>query len=273
MLAACGTPATTSSTTPTQKPTSDRLPDGAPLVTPGERMSYRLQLQGMELATYDFAIGQPTAVAGKQTIPIQSHAKAVGLVQMVAKVDDYFTSWVDVTTGRPVRWTTDEFATKGSDKERTDARFSERANDVVPVDFHLNDDPPKPEPQKVSLADVWDLNSFLIGLRVWDAAPGATISAEVFRSRFLWHVDVTVKGKDKLVTALGELPATRIDAHLYKLDRCGGRAPDSAERDFSVWISNDDGRVPLLTVAKTDYGDIKLEIADYQPGTGQRLRE
>jgi hypothetical protein len=37
-------------------------------------------------------------------------------------------------------------------------------------------------------------------------------------------------------------------------------------------ISNDSGRVPLLTKARTDYGDIELAIVDYQPGTGERLR-
>ena len=246
---------------------------GPPLVTPGEHMSYRLQLGGMQLATYDFAIGQATDVNGKKAIVVQSHAKATGIAKMVAKVDDFFTSWIDVETSRPLRWTTDEFATKGDDKERTDARFFERAGDAVPVDFHLNDDKPVAEPQKVSLPDVWDYNSFLIALRTWDAPVGSKITAEVMRSRYMWHVEMTVKGKTKLVTALGELPAIQLDGHTYKVDRNDVKVADSEARDFSVWISDDDGRVPLQNVAKTDYGDIKLEITDYTPGTGTRLRQ
>ena len=261
---------TTTTTTPHPPRASDRLPDGPPLVTPGEHMSYRLTLQGMELATYDFGVGEVTDVAGKRAIVVQSHAKAVGLVKMVANIDDYFTSWIDVTTGRPLRWTTDEYATKGSDKEKTDARFFERTGDMVPVDFHLNDDPAKPEPQKVSMPDVWDYNAFLIALRVWDGSPGTTISAEVLRSRFMWHVDMKIRGKDKLNTQInGEMPAIRLDGHTYKLDRAGAKAADSDERDFSVWISDDAGRVPLEVTARTDYGDIKMTIVDYQPGTGQ----
>ena len=227
----------------------------------------------MELATYDVAVGDVTEVAGKQAIVVQSHAKAVGLVKMVANIDDTFTSWIDVTTGRPLEWKTDEFATKGSDKERTDARFYQREGDQLPIEFHLNDDPPAPEPQKVTLPDVWDYNAFLIALRTWDGPPGTTLAAEVLRSRYMWHVDMTIAGKEKLVTALGELPALRLDGHTYKLDRAGTKATDSDERNFSVWISDDDGRVPLQNVAKTDYGDIKLEITDYTPGTGQRLRD
>jgi hypothetical protein len=273
LVTACGSAPAATPVGPAKPAVSnDRFAVGPPLVTPGEHMSYRLQLQGMELATYDFAVGEVTAVGGKQAIVVQSHAKAVGLVQMVAKVDDFFTSWIDVQTGRPLRWSTDEYATKGSDKERTDVRFFERTATSVPIDFHLNDQPPKAEPQKVALPDTWDYNAFLVALRTWDAAPGSTITAEVLRSRFMWHVEMKVHGKTKLVTALGELPAIQLDGHTYKVDRNNVKLADSDARDFSVWISDDDGRVPLQTVAKTDYGDIKLEITDYAPGTGTRLR-
>jgi hypothetical protein len=272
LATACGTSGSTTTTTPKPTATCTRLPDGPPLVTPGERMAYHLQLQGLELATYDFGVGDATQVGGKPAIVVQGHAKAVGLVQMVAKIDDYSTSWIDVATGRPLRWATDEYATKGSDKERTDARFFERTGDTIPVDFHLNDAAPQPEPQKVTQQDIWDYNSFLIGLRTWDPAC-PELAFEVFRSRWMWHVDMKVRGRDKLVTQLGEFPAIRYDAHTYKVDRNDVRNPDSDARDFSVWISDDDGRVPLQNVAKTDYGDIKLEITDYQPGTGKRLRE
>lgn len=274
LLVACGN-APAAPTTP-KGPSSvvtDRFATSPPLVTPGEHMSYRLQLQGMQLAIYDLAIGEITAIGGKKAIVVQSHAKATGLAQVVAKVDDYFTSWIDVDSGRPLRWSTDEFATKGSDKERTDARFFERAGDSVPIDFHLNDQPPVPEPQTVSLPDVWDYNSFLVALRTWDAPDGSTLTAEVMRSRYMWHVEMKVHGRTKLVTALGEFPAIQLDGHTYKVDRKNQKAADSEPRDFSIWISDDDGRVPLETVAKTDYGDIKLEITDYAPGTGARLRQ
>ena len=250
---------------------ANKLPDGPPLVTPGERMSYSVALQGLELASYDIGIGDLTDLAGKQAVIVQAHAKTVGIGALV-KVDDFFSSWIDVATGRSLRWVTDEYASNGKDKERTDANLSARAGDVVPLAFHLNDDPPAPEPQQVSKPDVWDYNAFLVALRSWEGPPGSAIVVEVLRSRFLWHVEMKIAAKERLVTELGELPALRFDGHTYKLDRKGARFPDSDERDFSVWISDDDGRVPLKVVAKTDYGDVKMEIVEYQPGTGKRLR-
>ncbi|HEY1557617.1 MAG TPA: DUF3108 domain-containing protein [Kofleriaceae bacterium] len=269
LFAACG-----SSHLDVAKPTApavNKLPDGPPLVTPGEHMQYKLSLRGVELAVYDLAIGDITDFNGKRAIVVQSHAKTVGLGALI-KVDDYFSSWVDVATGRPLHWKCDEYASNGKDKEKTDADLAGRQGDSIPIAFHLNDDPPKTEPQHVSLPEVWDYNSFLIALRGWEGAPGSTVTAEVFRSRFLWHVEMKIHGREQLHTQLGELPALRLDGHTYKLDKDGSRDPGSDERNFSVWISDDDGRVPLEVKARTDYGDIEMVIVDYQPGTGQRLR-
>jgi hypothetical protein len=259
----------------TQVPESQPAPwaKGKPLVTPGERMTYRLSLKGFELASYTLFIGEFAEIEGKQTIIVEGHAKSVGLANMVAKVDDRFTSWIDVETGRPHRFQTAEYET-GSDKnvEHAIVDFAKRESSTVPVSFQLNDTTSTPEPQKVTQPDVWDYNAFLVALRAWEAPIGATISTEVFRSRFLWKIDVKVHGKERLTTELGVLPALRFDGHAVKLARDGSKFPDTEERDFSIWISDEGDRVPLKNTAKTDYGDIEMMIVDYVPGIGQRLR-
>ena len=265
--------------TPAQPPVAlTRLPEGAPLVATGEHMTYKLSLMGAELATFELGVGDQTSVAGKPAIVVQSHAKVSGIGELAASaagihVDDTFSSWVDIATGRPLRWYCDEYATKSTDKERTEVKLAERSGDMVPIEFHVNDDPAKPEPQKVSMPDTWDYNAFLVALRSWEGALGSTVSAEVFRSRFLWHVDMKIRGKEQLHTALGDFPALRLDGHTYRLDRNGGKSAGNDERDFAIWISDDDARVPLRVVTKTDYGDVELQIVDYQPGTAARLRQ
>ena len=255
-----------------------KFADGPPLVTPGERMSYKLSLMGAELATFDLAVGDSqTEVAGKPTIVVQTHAKVSGIGELAARaagihVDDTFTSWIDVTNGRPLRWYCDEYATKSTDKERSEARLAERTGGTIPIEFHVNDEAPKEETQAVSMPDVWDYNAFLIALRSWEGPPGSTVSAEVLRSRYLWHVDMKIHGKEELHTALGDFPALRLDGHTYKLGRDGQKLAGNDERDFTIWISDDDGRVPLEVKARTDYGAVEMTITDYQPGTGTRLR-
>jgi hypothetical protein len=277
--AACGKPAaTTAPTTPAAgapgEPVADgKLHDGPPLATPGEHMQYKLSLRGIDLATYDLAIGELTELAGKQAIVVQGHAKISGLASFVATIDDRFTSWVDVATGRPLRFQTDEYASGSSSNiEHSVVELAARAEGGVPVQFHVNDGAATTDTQKVSQPVTWDYNAFLLALRGWEGPAGSALALEVFRSRYMWHADVTIHGKEKLVTQLGELPALRIDGRTYKLDRKGARVKDSEERQFTMWISDDDGRVPLKIEATTDYGALQMEIVDYQPGNGQRLK-
>jgi len=246
---------------------------GPPLATPGEHMQYRLSLKGIDLATYEIALGELTDVAGRRALVVQSHAKVTGVAAFVATIDDRFTSWIDVATGRPLRFQADEFASGSRTKvEHVVVDLAGRTGNVVPVAFHVNDEPGVTEPpQQVSEPVAWDYNAFMIALRAWEGPPGTALSAEVFRSRWIWHVDVKIAGKENLVTALGDLPALRLEGRTYKLERNGTRDTGSAERTFTIWISDDDGRVPLQISAITDYGELEMQIVDYQPGTAARL--
>jgi hypothetical protein len=239
-------------------------------------MTYKLALQGVELASFSFAVGDVQELGGARVIVVGAHARSVGIVEMIARVDDRFTSWIDVETGRSRRFEADEYETNSkTNVEHVVADLGSREGDRIPVTFHLNDAPAAPEPQRVSKPEVWDYNTFLVALRAWEQPPGSKINVEVFRSRFLWNVDMTIRGREKIQTALpdlGEVTALRFDARMHRLTRDGARDPSAEERELSIWISDDDGRVPLRTVARTDYGDMRMEIVDYHPGTGQRLR-
>ena len=252
--------------------TAAKLPDGPPYVTPGERISYQLQIGGMNLATYDVGVGTVEQVGTRRAIVVQSHAKSQGLVSMVANLDTTFTSWIDVENGRPLRWTVEERRPDGSLKEGADARLSERKDDQIPVEVRLPDAAPTIEMQKVSMPDVWDYNALVIAVRAWEPKAGSTVTAEVMRSMYLWHVTVIVRGEETVTTEIGDFPALRIEGISYRLRRDGTRDAGAPERNFSLWISNDDGRVPLQSVAQSDYGDIKMTLVDYQPGNGNRLR-
>jgi hypothetical protein len=225
----------------------------------------------MSLATYDLGVGEVADLDGKQAIIVQGHAKSTGFAALVKNVDDVYTSWLDVTTGRSLRWVVDEQTSDGASRERTDAHLATRAENTIPVDVWV-DGKQLSEPQKVTLPDVWDYNALLIALRAWEAPRGSSVEAEVFRSRYMWHTKVTVAGKETLATELGDFPTLRIEGTSYRVNRDGTRDTSLEPRDFTLWISDDAARVPLQTVAHTDYGEVTLAIVDYQPGSGAQLR-
>jgi Protein of unknown function (DUF3108) len=277
LLIACGhPPASDPKISPTAPPSGD-FPKGAPLVTSGERMVYKVSLRGLEVASYVITVGDVITLEGRKAISVQGYAKLAGLAAIFGgKVDDKFTSWIDIETGRSLRFVVDEYASKSNNTEHTVIEIGKRTENLVPVTFHLNNETPVPEPQKVTQPETWDYNAFLVAMRSWEAAPGKTQKLEIFRSRYMWNVTVTAKGKTKIKTLLqgtSELHADRYDAHLVKLARDGSKYPDTDERDFTLWVSNDASAVPIQMNARSDYGDIVMQLVEYAPGTGEPLRK
>jgi hypothetical protein len=250
------------------------LPVGPPLATPGEKMSYRLTLKGVELGTYLIAVGDLVDLDGVKTVVVQAQAKSGGLAALVADIDDRFTSWVDVKTGRPRRFEVLEHADrKSKDIDHVIIDFGQRTGNIIPVQYAVNDETPmKTVNQPVTMKEVWDYNAFLLAVRSWEGEKGSTATLEVFRSRYIWRVTITRGGKGTLVTELGELPVLRFDAVTTKIDRNGQRWAGQADRNFTLWISDDEGRVPLKLDATSDFGSISMQIVAYEPGTGPRLR-
>jgi len=271
VLAACGSKGAKSAA-PKGEPVTT-LPIGPPLATPGERISYRLTLKGVELGTFLIAVGDVVDLDGTQTVLVQAQAKSSGLASLVADIDDRFTSWIDTKTGRPRRFEVFEHADrKSKDKDHVIVDFAARTANGIPIHYALNDEPLKTLVQPVTQKDVWDYNAFLLATRGWEGEKGSTATLEVFRSRYVWRIVITLGGKGTLVTELGELPVLRFDAVTSKIDRNGQRWAGQDDRKFTLWISDDNDRVPLKLDATSDYGSISMDIVDYQPGPGARLR-
>jgi hypothetical protein len=234
-----------------------------PLATPGELMLYRVQIHGFELAEYSIAVGELTTIDADEVVVVQSHARTTKVAAMLKPIDDLFTSWIGRSDGRSVRFVSSERASKDDDrKEVTEARTASGT-----VALHVTrGDQTLDETQAIAGHGGHDLNSFLIFLRGWDGEPGAHMDADVVRSRYVWRVRVTVKRYENLSTVLGNLQVVRYDGEAVRLVRDGTIDPTSDTRRFSIWLTDDADRVPVKLLAKTDYGDIVMELLAYRPG-------
>jgi hypothetical protein len=254
-----------------QAPSAAEWPPSAPFVTPGERMAYKLTMHELEVASFHIAIGDVSEVEGRQVVLVQTGVAASQLVSMVKKVEDSFAAWIDVRTGRPVLFRSSELAGANDQAiETTDAEVARGDGKTFPVRV-TRAEGEIVEQQTVSEHVLFDMNGFLIALRSWDVPAGTTATADVVRSRYLWRTQVTMAKFETIVTELGELPAVRIDGVSRRLRRDGTIDPSSDTRHYSMWISDDADRVPLAMVAKTDYGDLRMDIVEYLPGSGTPL--
>ena len=155
--------------------------------------------------------------------------------------------------------------------EDTDVDFSTAATGTVKVALTRADTGSVTEVQENTKEDLLDFQTFFLELRSWDAPVGAQLTADVLRSRYMWRTQLTVGGYENIVTQLGSLPAVRYDGVSRRLSRKGEIDMSQGDRHYSIWVSDDADRVPLKMVAKTDYGDVLMEITDYAAGQGKRL--
>lgn len=234
-----------------------------PIAAPGELMLYRVSLHGFELAEYSISVGDATTLEGNEVVVVQSAARTTKVAAMLKPIEDIFTSWIDRSDGRSVRFVSSERASKDDErKEITEARTS---SGQVTLEVTRGDERVS-ETQLIAGHGGHDLNSFLVFLRGWEGEQGAHLDADVVRSRYVWRVRVTVGGFDNLSTVLGNLPVARYEGEAVRLVRDGTIDPASDVRRFSIWLTDDADRVPVKLVANTDYGDVKMELLSYRPG-------
>jgi len=244
------------------------FPIQAPFARPGEVMSYRLSMLDLEVAAYTFAVGQPTQLAGHDVVVVQSGVQTTGIAGLLRTVSDNFTSWIDAATTQPVLFRADELASKhDATIERTDAEVSALVDGAFPVRVTRPDLGEVVESQVTSDAPLYDLNGFLLVLRSWEAEPGTTVTADVIRSRYIWRTDVTMVGYESVRTELGEVGTLKIEGSSRRVRRDGTIDPTSDTRTYALWISDDADRVPVLMIAHTDYGDLRMELVAYASGS------
>ena len=244
----------------------------APFVVPGERMTYRLSIFDVEIAAFSIAVGEVAPLAGHSAVVVQAGAQSSGIMSAIKKVAADFTTWIDVRTGKPLLFRVAETAGTDDDAiEKSEAQFADGSSSKFQV-ITQNENAAELDEWQTVTTPPFDLPTFLMALRGITTTPGEHITADVMRSRFMWRTQLTVVGDESVVTELGELPAIRFDGVNRRVRRDGTIDPNSDERHYSIWISDDEDRVPVLLVAKTDYGDIKMEIVDYTPGGAANLR-
>ena len=100
-------------------------------------------------------------------------------------------------------------------------------------------------------------------LRGWRAAPGTRRTVFVVGGRRLWRIDVTYAGQDTIGSAIGNRRAIRLSGASYRARPDFSPETPRPTRTFTVWLSDDADRVPLKVAAKTELGDVVMNLTEY----------
>jgi hypothetical protein len=198
---------------------------------PGEVMEYEVQLRGMTIGHVVVSVGQPGVVDGHRAIIVSSSAEAAGVASLLGDARWELTTTLDMATGLPLH--------------EIDEKWIE-----------LKGKPAKHDREERDAADgSYNLHAAASALRGWKSQSSQHASLDVRADQF--HADVEVWEAAHEYLASAKQPAVRYD----------GVALD---RPFSVWISDDEARVPLLLRRQTKLGIATVELVRYDPPSDVR---
>ncbi len=228
-------------------------------LSPGETMAFEVRIGGVLAGEAALAVGEIGEFEGKRAIVVKSRANTAGAAALLKRISDEATTVIELETGRPVQL--DTLVEHGTRKTTAHAVF---AGNVVDVTYKRSDQE-KEQTFKINFGTqlVHDSHTAMAQIRGWKAAPGSTRQVYVVGGRRLWRVDVKVLGSETIGTAEGNRRAIKFEGSSYRARPNFTVETGKAIRTFTVWLSDDADRVPLKVVAKTELGDVTVDLTDY----------
>lgn len=232
----------------------------------GESLIWRFSLFGIELGRLALAVGDPGAVDGKQVAIAKAKVETTKMAAVFAPVDEELTTFVDVTTLQPVYHRRE--VAKGTMYKWVETKLNNKSF-AVTFRERGKDTDSRGEQSFQKEQPIFDANSLLLAARAWNMEAGQRIDVNVFREIFVWNFQIERTGEETIKVPMGEFPAIRFDAIGRRLKRDGSFDESIEARKYSFWLSDDNKRLPLMLLAKTDYGDARMELVEHGKAVAQ----
>jgi hypothetical protein len=226
---------------------------------PGETMTYEIHFGGMTAGEAQLAVGEVGTVDGHRAVIVKSRAATAGAVDLVKHVVDESTTSIDLDSGRPT--TVDSLVEMNSKHTTAHAVFGPKK---VDVQYVRDGEPPHTFAVGTRGLDVLDMHAAMAQVRGWRGTPGAMRTVYVIGGKRLWRIDLTYIGDSTIASVLGNRRAVQFDGASFAVRGNLSLESANATRSFSVWLSDDADRVPLKLTAKTELGDISMDLTEYQ---------
>lgn len=149
--------------------------------------------------------------------------------------------------------------TTRTDEQGKRVRISETTYDRGKL-FWIERDPNNParEPRTTTTnftGQVQDVLSAVYYLRKQPLEIGKTFEITLSDSGRVYQVPVRVVEKKRMKTVLGRVEVVRVDPQVY-----GPNALVRGKGQFSIWLTNDNRRVPVSARIKTEYGTFDITL-------------
>ena len=230
-------------------------------------MTWELTVAGIEAGRARFAAGIPSEADG--TVTLQAQAESSGMAAVVKDVRDDAVSIVDVKTGVPVR-TEAEAVWSGKSQRVVSVRVPGATAVTQDVLRREKDGAEKASKrtQRLPGAETHDALSAILVMRAWNGSEGERAVLYSIGGTRMWRTELLLDGYEVIDSELGMRRCARIVGTAFRL---GGTLTEDNRRpprQFTMWRSDDEERIPLRISADTEFGKVTIELTSYATPKG-----
>ncbi|MEW6738711.1 MAG: DUF3108 domain-containing protein [Nitrospirota bacterium] len=187
------------------------------------------------------------AVNDNGNVKITSQVHSAPLISAFYKVEDYAES--HITNGTPSFF---KIKQREGRKRGNKETFFDITNKKV---THINHIKGTKDEHTISAENLWDVMSGFYYLRTQKLNVGETVYINVFDSNKFYKAEVEVLRKDKVVMS----DEKELDAVVVK-PRLKSEGLFENKGDISVWLSDDDMKIPLKVETEVPIGKVTAEL-------------
>jgi hypothetical protein len=234
-------------------------PAGNPGVRPGEAMTFRLYMGGLEAGRARMSVGMPVSREGRRLVAVHGQAETTSIIKLVARMDEDYQLVLDANTLLPREVVSLE---RSPHPQRIASLV-----DGQHVAHDVKTDRYTGKSKRVMPSLVRDPLTALFALRAMPLADGEHLQLDVLDGTVLWRSQLAIRREQvRLSDETHGRPAIRIDGEITRIDDAG-RPLGQPPRHLTVWLSDDADRALLRMESDTSMGRAAIELTSYQRGT------
>lgn len=220
----------------------------------GEYFKFRIHY-GIVNAGYATLEVKEAVRSGKKVHHVVGKGVTTGMTKFFFKVDDLYESYFDKKTGKPYQFV--RKIDEGGYTKNQEGFFNQSANTITVKDYKNKTQKTFTTPENIQ-----DIVSTFYYLRnhpdVDNLQVGESISVDMFFDDETTKFKLKLIGKENISTKFGT-----ISAKVFRPYVQAGRV-FKEEESLTVWISDDENKVPLRIKASLAVGSLKADLEEYK---------
>lgn len=220
----------------------------------GERMTFSLSVGPIPAGRARLSVGLPVRKNGRRLVAVQGDAHSAEWLSFIARLDDDYQVILDADALTPTRV---QIVETGVRERRitTDLDGARMALDFVsPKDQHKE--------RRLLPGAPRDPMAALFALRAAPLRAGEVIELLVLDGPALYRAIARVVVRERITREEGPAAAIRIAITAQRIDD-RAKPANLPQRHITIWLSDDDRRLPYRVEGDTDLGRASVELTSY----------